>query len=41
MDGDTDAKIIKKENRMFKPEQKKIELGLDTENVNLWEQVDY
>ncbi len=36
-----DAKIIKKENRMFKPEQKKIELELDTENVNLWEQVDH
>ena len=39
LDGDTDAKIIKRENRKFKPEQKKIELGLDTENVNLWEQV--
>lgn len=39
LDGDTDAKIIKRENRKFKPEQKKIELGLDMENVNLWEQV--
>lgn len=39
LDGDTDAKSIKRENRKFKPEQKKIELGLDTENVNLWEQV--
>lgn len=39
LDGDTDAKIIRKENRKFKPEQKKAELGLDTENVNLWEQV--
>lgn len=39
LDGEADAKIIKRENRKFKPEQKKIELGLDTENVNLWEQV--
>lgn len=39
LDGDADAKSIKRENRKFKPEQKKIELGLDTENVNLWEQV--
>lgn len=39
LDGNTDSTIIKEENRKFRPEQKKIELGLDTENVNLWEQV--
>ena len=39
LDGDTDPKVIRKENRRFKPEQKRLELGLDTENVKLWEQV--
>lgn len=39
LDGDTNAKAIKRENRKFKPEKKKVELGLDTENINLWEQV--
>lgn len=39
LDGDTDAQSIRRDNRKFKPEQKKVELGLDTENVNLWEQV--
>ena len=38
-DDDKDSKIIKRDNRKYKPEQKKIELGLDIENVNLWEQV--
>ena len=39
LNGDTDVKVIKRENRKFKPELRKVELGLDTENVNLWEQV--
>lgn len=39
LDGDTDATAIRRENRKFKPEKKKLQLGLDTENVNLWEQV--
>lgn len=39
LDGDIDAKVIKRENRKFKPEQKKVDLGLDTENINLWGQV--
>lgn len=38
-DGDKDPKIIRRDNRKYKPEQRKIELGLDLENVNLWEQV--
>ncbi|MDO4546205.1 MAG: Fic family protein [Bacillota bacterium] len=39
IEGETDADSIKKENRKYKPEKKKIILGLDTESVNLWEQV--
>jgi len=39
LDGEKDVKIIRKDNNRFGPEQKKIELGFDTENVDLWEQV--
>ena len=37
--GDRDPQTIRRENRKYKPEQKKIDLSLDLENVNLWEQV--
>lgn len=39
IDGDTTATTIKKRITSYHPEKKKKSLGLDVENVNLWEQV--
>ena len=38
LDGDTDANAIKKKIKKYQPDKKKLEMGLDTENVILWEQ---
>ena len=37
--GDKNPKMIRRGNKKYKPEQRKVELELDIENVNLWEQV--
>ena len=37
--GDTSTDALRKSMRNFKPEKKKTELNLDTENVVLWEQI--
>ena len=39
LDGDIDVKVIKRENRKFKPEQKKKEMGFESENLALLEQM--
>lgn len=38
LDGDTDSNIIKRENKKFKPDIKKAELGLDVDHLILWQQ---
>lgn len=37
--GDKDPRIIKRDNRKYRPEMRKTELGLNLENTDLWEQV--
>ena len=37
--GDKNPKMIRRGNKKYKPEQRKVELELDIENVYLWEQV--